>query len=97
VDWYWFDRLTFRGEAHFVGETKLAPYAAPDPVQPAYVLGNLYATLASSTEGLRLTGYMRNVGDTPVMSHFLIGGENVFLGTYLEPRTIGFELKKSFN
>jgi len=97
VDWYWFDRLTFRGEAHFVGETKLAPYAAPDPVQPAYVLGNLYATLASSTEGLRLTGYVRNVGDTPVMSHFLIGGENVFLGTYLEPRTIGFELKKSFN
>ena len=68
---------------------------APGQTQPAYVVGNLSATIANLHEDLRLTAFVNNISNTyykQQITNFGLGN----MGNYGPPRTWGVRLSKRF-
>ena len=91
-----FSKLYLQGGGVYSSSVVLRYYNdAPGQTQPAYVVGNLSATIANLHEDLRLTAFVNNISNTyytQQITNFGLGN----MGNYGPPRTWGVRLSKRF-
>jgi iron complex outermembrane receptor protein len=91
-----FSKLYLQGGGLYSSTVVLRYYNdAPGQSQPAYVVGNLSATLANAGEDLKLTVFINNISNTDYkqqITNFGLGN----MGNYGPPRTVGARLSKRF-
>jgi len=92
----YFSSLMLQGSALYSSESVLRYYNdAPGESQPAYVIGNLSATLSDVGAKTQLTLFVNNVSDTlykQQITNFGLGN----MGNYGPPRTFGARLSRKF-